>query len=123
MRRGRKTRMSRRALLGGAVSAGLAVAAGPVVAPGRARAQAPAPAPGQGTLAHLGPEEPVDTTMKRLFGARAIKPAGEAVKLELPLIAENGAVVPVAVEVTVADDARRATSRASTSSPTRTGGP
>ena len=90
--------MSRRTLLGGAVSAGLAVAAGPTYAPGRAGAQAPAQ--GQGTLANLGPEEPVDMTMKRLFGTRAIKPAGEAVKLELPLIAENGAVVPVAVEVT-----------------------
>jgi len=92
--------MSRRALLGTAVSAGLAAAAGPVVTPGRARAQAPAPAQGQGNLASLGPEEPVDITMKRLFGTRAIKPAGDAVKLELPLIAENGAVVPVTVEVT-----------------------
>ena len=98
MKRSGKSRISRRSLLGRAVSAGVVAAAGPMVALGRARAQAPVP--GQGTLANLGPEEAVDVTMKRLFGTRAIKPAGEAVKLELPLIAENGAVVPVAVEVT-----------------------
>jgi sulfur-oxidizing protein SoxY len=99
MRKDGNRRISRRALLGGAMSAGV-VAAGPVVAPGRARAQAPAPAQGPGSPVNLGPEEPVDITMKRLFGTRPIKPAGDAVKLELPLIAENGAVVPVAVEVT-----------------------
>jgi sulfur-oxidizing protein SoxY len=60
----------------------------------------PRPAAAQGNLASLGPEESVDGTMKRLFGARAIKDGASAIKIELPLIAENGAVVPVAVEVT-----------------------
>ena len=57
------------------------------------------PAAAQGNLASLGPEEPVDATMKRLFGGRPIKDGATAIKLDLPLIAENGAVVPVSVEV------------------------
>jgi sulfur-oxidizing protein SoxY len=73
--------------------AGLASVAGPVV--GGAR-----PASAQGNLASLGPEESVDLTMKRLFGTRPIKDGSAAIKLEMPLIAENGAVVPVSVEVT-----------------------
>jgi len=54
----------------------------------------------QGNLASLGPEESVDATMKRLFGGRPIKDGSSVIKIELPLIAENGAVVPVSVEVT-----------------------
>jgi len=57
------------------------------------------PARAQGMLANLGPEEPVDATMKRLFGGRPIKDGTAAIKLELPIIAENGALVPVSVEV------------------------
>ena len=53
----------------------------------------------QGNLANLGPEETVDATMKRLFAGRAIKDGSASIKIELPLIAENGAVVPVSVEV------------------------
>jgi sulfur-oxidizing protein SoxY len=53
----------------------------------------------QGNLASLVPEEPVDATIKRLFGARPIKDGASSIKLDLPLIAENGAVVPVSVEV------------------------
>jgi sulfur-oxidizing protein SoxY len=60
---------------------------------------APRPALAQGNLANLGPEEPVDATLKRLFGARPIKDGASAIKLDLPLIAENGAVVPMSVEV------------------------
>jgi sulfur-oxidizing protein SoxY len=52
----------------------------------------------QGHLANLGPEEPVETTMKRLFGARPIGDGASAIAIDLPLIAENGAVVPIAVE-------------------------
>ena len=37
--------------------------------------------------------------MKRVFGTRAIKDGSALVKLDIPLIAENGAVVPVSVEV------------------------
>jgi sulfur-oxidizing protein SoxY len=44
------------------------------------------------------PEEKVDATITRLFGNRSISPADGKVKLETPLIAENGAVVPVTVE-------------------------
>ncbi len=60
----------------------------------------PRPASAQGNLANLGPEEPVDATVKRLFAGRPIKDGSSAIKLDLPLIAENGAVVPVTVEVT-----------------------
>ena len=44
------------------------------------------------------PEEKVDATINRLFGNRSFSPADGKVKLEAPLIAENGAVVPVTVE-------------------------
>ena len=37
--------------------------------------------------------------MKRVFGGRAIKDGSGLIKLNIPLIAENGAVVPVTVEV------------------------
>ena len=53
----------------------------------------------QGTLADLGPEEKIETTMARLFGGRPIREDENVVKLDLPLIAENGAVVSIAVEV------------------------
>jgi sulfur-oxidizing protein SoxY len=60
---------------------------------------APRPVWAQGNLASLGPEEAVEATMKRLFGGRPIKDGTATVKLDVPLIAENGAVVPVTVEV------------------------
>jgi sulfur-oxidizing protein SoxY len=47
----------------------------------------------------LGQNEPIDAALKRVFGGRAMKDGSSLVKLEVPLIAENGAVVPVAVEV------------------------
>ncbi len=53
----------------------------------------------QGNLASLGPEENVDATLKRLFAGRPIKDGSSVIKMDLPLIAENGAVVPVTVEV------------------------
>jgi len=84
--------MTRRKALGTLAGLG-AVLAAPLGRPGRARAQ--------GNLANLGPEEPVEATLKRLFGTRPLKDAGGTVKLEAPLIAENGAVVPVSVEVQV----------------------
>ena len=37
--------------------------------------------------------------MRRVFGGRPIKDGGSMIKLDVPLIAENGAVVPVSVEV------------------------
>jgi sulfur-oxidizing protein SoxY len=60
---------------------------------------APTPAAAQGFPKDLLPEEKVEQTLKRLFGDRPLKDAAGAIKLELPLIAENGAVVPIAVEV------------------------
>jgi sulfur-oxidizing protein SoxY len=85
--------MTRRALLR---ALGLAGLAGPALgAPRPARAQTQGP----GSLSSLGPEEPVDATMKRLFGSRVIKDGSSAIKLDLPIIAENGAVVPVSIDV------------------------
>lgn len=71
-------------------------------ASGLAAMLAPGPrlALAQGNLASLGPEEGVDATVKRLFAGRPIKDGASVIKLDLPLIAENGAVVPVTVEVT-----------------------
>jgi sulfur-oxidizing protein SoxY len=57
------------------------------------------PARAQGNLANLGPEETVDATLKRLFAGRPIKDGASSITLDLPLIAENGAVVPVSVDV------------------------
>jgi sulfur-oxidizing protein SoxY len=58
------------------------------------------PARAQGNLGKLEPEESVEATMKRLFGAQPIKDGSSVIKIDLPLIAENGSVVPITVEVT-----------------------
>ena len=50
--------------------------------------------------AALGRQESVQDGLKRVFGARPIKDGASLIKLEIPPIAENGAVVPVSVEVT-----------------------
>lgn len=42
--------------------------------------------------------EKVADTMKRLFGGRPIQDAGDRLKFDAPLIAENGAVVPIRVD-------------------------
>lgn len=47
----------------------------------------------------LGVHESVQDGLKRLFGSRALKDGAGAVKLDVPLIAENGALVPFSVEV------------------------
>jgi sulfur-oxidizing protein SoxY len=47
----------------------------------------------------LGQQESVQEAMKRLFGSKPIKDGAALIKLDLPLIAENGAVVPVSVSV------------------------
>jgi sulfur-oxidizing protein SoxY len=81
--------MTRRELLGtlGALSVG-AVAGGAV-------ALTAAPAGAQ----TLGQNESVEAGLARVFGGRPMKDGGSLIKLDVPLIAENGAVVPVAVEV------------------------
>jgi sulfur-oxidizing protein SoxY len=59
----------------------------------------PRSAPAQGHLANLAPEEPIAETLKRLFGGRPIKDGGALITIEMPLIAEDGGAVPIAVEV------------------------
>jgi sulfur-oxidizing protein SoxY len=79
--------MSRRQALKalGALSVGAAA-----LAPARsARAQTPT----------FGQSESVQDAMKRLFGGKTIKDGSAVIKLDIPLIAENGSVVPVAVNV------------------------
>ena len=78
--------VTRRSVLGTLGALGAAAAAG---------ALAPRPAAAQS----LGQQETVEAAMKRLFGTRPIKDGIALVKLDIPLIAENGAVVPVVVEV------------------------
>jgi sulfur-oxidizing protein SoxY len=72
-----------------------ALGAGAVVATAGALSLAPRTASAQA----LGQNEPVEAALKRVFGGRAMKDGSNLVKLDVPLIAENGAVVPVAVEV------------------------
>ena len=85
------SRITRRTLLRALAVAGLGSAAGPLLSPGAVTAQ--------GNLGALQPEEKVEATMKRLFGGRPIKDGSGAIKIDMPLIAENGAVVPITVEV------------------------
>jgi len=47
----------------------------------------------------LGLQESVQDALKRVFGGRSMKDGAGIVKLDVPFIAENGAVVPVSVEV------------------------
>ena len=79
----------RRAVLRLLGALGVSAAAGglAVGAPARAHAQ------------ELGQNESVQDAIKRLFGGKPIKDGSASVKLDLPLIAENGAVVPVSVSV------------------------
>ena len=80
--------ISRRTMLG---VLGVAAAAGTLRAAPPAVAQAPPP--------QFGLQESVQEALKRLFGARPIKDGSGVVKLDVSPIAENGAVVPVAVDV------------------------
>jgi len=81
-------RVSRRTVLRTLSALGVAVASGfdPVTLE-TAHAQA------------LGQNETVEDAMKRLFGGKTIKDGSPAIKLDVPVIAENGAVVPVSVSV------------------------
>lgn len=44
------------------------------------------------------PDESVEATLKRLFGARSFQPGEKNIKLELPSIAEDGSNVAVSVD-------------------------
>ena len=85
--------VSRRVVLQALGLLGVSAVAAPFLAGG------PGAASAQGNLAALQPEEKVDATLKRLFGGRPIKDGSSVIKMDLPLIAENGAVVPITVEV------------------------
>jgi sulfur-oxidizing protein SoxY len=78
--------MTRRRMLETLGVLGVAAASG-VLAPPPASAQ------------QLGLNESVDVAMKRVFGGRPIKDGASLIRLDIPLIAENGAVVPVSVRV------------------------
>jgi len=79
--------LTRRTVLMSLAAFGVAVAGGLAAAPGTAHGQA------------LGQNESVEEALKRLFGGKTIKDGSAAIKLDVPLIAENGAVVPVSVTV------------------------
>ena len=79
--------LTRRAVVGGIGVLGAAAVIGSLAIPRDAAAQA------------LGMQESVEAAMKRVFGGRPIKDGSALIKLDIPLIAENGAVVPVSVEV------------------------
>ena len=81
--------ITRRAMLGTLGGLGAAAATGALLtgAPRTACAQ------------QLGLNESVEEAMKRVFGGRPMKDGSSVIKLEIPLIAENGAVVPMSVTV------------------------
>lgn len=59
----------------------------------------PRAARAQGHLANLAPEEPIAATVLRLAGGRPVKDGAALIRIEMPLIAEDGASVPIAVDV------------------------
>jgi sulfur-oxidizing protein SoxY len=79
--------MTRRAVLETLGAAGVAAVAVAALEPRPAAAQS------------FGQNETVEAALKRLFGGKPIKDGSALIKLDVPLIAENGAVVPVSVEV------------------------
>jgi sulfur-oxidizing protein SoxY len=83
--------ITRRSALGTLGAVGATLAAGAFGAPATARAQASPQA--------LGVQESVQDGLKRVFGGRPMKDGTAVIKLDVPPIAENGAVVPVFVEV------------------------
>ncbi len=85
--------MGRRALLKIIGAAGLSACAAGLGLSVAERATAATPA-----LGTPQPEEKVQATLERLFGKRTIQSADDKIKLDAPLIAENGSVVPVRVD-------------------------
>ena len=85
-------RVSRRAflrVLAALVSGGAALK--DLLYAGRASAQAV-------SLGFPQPDELVEVTLKRLFGNRTFQPSDGKIKLELPLIAEDGSNVAISVD-------------------------
>ncbi len=79
--------LTRRSVLGTLGVLGVAAVTGGLAVPPAASAQG------------LGLQETAEAAMKRVFGGRSLKDGSGLIKLDIPLIAENGSVVPVAVEV------------------------
>jgi sulfur-oxidizing protein SoxY len=84
-----RVRISRRRVLGALGVLGAAAVGGRLPAPPPAAAVQP-----------VGVHESVQEALRRLFGDRPIRDGTGVVRLDLPAIAENGALVPVTVEVT-----------------------
>jgi sulfur-oxidizing protein SoxY len=80
--------VTRRSVLGALGAAGVAAVAGGALGGVRAAA-----------AQALGQNEPLEAALKRVFGGRPMKDGSGTIKLDVPLIAENGSVVPVSVEV------------------------
>jgi sulfur-oxidizing protein SoxY len=83
--------ITRRAALGTLGVVGVTVAGQALGVPARAAAQEASQA--------IGRQESVQDGLKRVFGGRPMKDGSAVIKLDIPPIAENGAVVPVSVEV------------------------
>jgi sulfur-oxidizing protein SoxY len=81
--------ITRRSVLGTLGAVGVAAMTGTLVVGGAPAAEAQA----------LGLQESVQDALKRVFGGRPMKDGAGLIKLDVPPIAENGAVVPVSVEV------------------------
>lgn len=94
------TNPSRRAVLKGA---GRVTALGLSVALMGSAAFGPASA-SLGSPGALEPEESIEETISRLFGDRELLDGNDMVNLELPVIAENGAVVPATIETSLPMD-------------------
>jgi predicted secreted protein len=95
---GRTKELTRRAMLSSAskltvVGLGIALIGSAVFAP--ASASVP------GSPGSLQPEETVEETITRLFGDREIRDGGDVITLDVPAIAENGAVVPTLIETSL----------------------
>jgi sulfur-oxidizing protein SoxY len=86
------SRRSRRRTMKALGAAGLAAGALSLglLAPGSVLAQQ--------TLGMPLPDEKVADTLQRLFAGRPLQPAGDRLKIEAPMIAENGAVVPIKID-------------------------
>ena len=84
----------RRSVLGGAVGAATLAFAG-----GLFGASLALPFSASAAIGKPEPEEKVEATLKRLFGDRKIQDGASLMKLDTQLIAENGALVPIKLEV------------------------
>jgi sulfur-oxidizing protein SoxY len=100
--RGRTKELTRRGLLS---SASKLTVIGLGIALMGSAAFAPASASVAGSPGALQPEETIDETITRLFGDREILDGSDVITLDLPVIAENGAVVPTMIETSLSMEA------------------